>query len=119
MEKNKTYIRFEVKDDKGKNMGGLFRGLNKLLKDLWEDDNYLYDELNEPLSELEYLTIYPDGITDSKTKFAYTQDFYYEHEELFKDIEYVLNELDWELIMITLDRPNNVVYEDENQIAYI
>ncbi len=119
MEKSKAYIRFEVRDDKGKNMGGLFRGLNKLLKDLWEEDDCHYDELNEPLSQLEYLTIYPDGITDSRTKFAYTQDFYYTYEDLFGDIEYVLNELDWELVMIPLDRPNNIVYEDENQIAYI
>lgn len=114
-----TYHRFEVVDDQGINQGGIFRGLNKLLNELWNEDSLLYDELNEPLSELEYLTPYPDGLEDTRIKFAYKSKFYTDNSELFDDIEYTLNELGWNIVKVDISKPSNIVYEDESQIAYI
>lgn len=86
---------------------------------MWDDDSWLYDDLNTPVSKLEYLTPNPTNITDPETKFAYKQSFYNENEELFEDIEYTLNELEWSLVTIELKRPANIVYEDQVQIAFI
>ena len=113
------YYRFEVRDSYGQNRGGIFRGLNNLIQELWDDDSWLYDDLNTPVSKLEYLTPNPTNITDPETKFAYKQSFYNENEELFEDIEYTLNELEWSLVTIELKRPANIVYEDQVQIAFI
>lgn len=114
-----SYIRFEVLDENGINQGGLFRGLNNLLKDLWEQDAWEYDDLNYPLSELESLTPYPENLSDKRIKFAYTRKFVNEHQELFADIEYVLNNLGWELDTISISDPSNIIYEDNTQIAYM
>lgn len=113
------YYRFEVIDEYGENKGGIFRGLNMLIKQLWDEDNYLYDDLNNPISELEYLTPCPKNINDAKTIFAYKEKFYNENKELISDINYVLNELGWKLKTIKMNRPTNIVYEDEVQIGYI
>lgn len=112
------YVRFEVVDENGNVQGGLFRGLNQLLKNMWDEDNYLYDELNEPLSKLEYITPYPENIENSKTKFAYSHKFYKDNIELFNDIESVLNELGWTIKNYSFNKPSNIVYEDDIQIAY-
>ena len=113
------YYRFEVIDEYGENKGGIFRGLNMLIKQLWDEDNYLYDDLNNPISELEYLTPCPKNINDAKTIFAYKEKFYNENKELISDINYVLNELGWKLKTIKMNRPTNIVYEDDVQIGYI
>lgn len=116
---NDMYYRFEVFDDKGQNKGGIFRGLNQLLKDLWEEDSEYYDYINDPLSKLEWLTPNPENIDDINTKFAYKESFYNQNKELFEDIEYALSEIGWELATIELSRPNTIIYEDNTQIAYI
>ena len=79
----------------------------------------MYDDLNNPISELEYLTPCPKNINDAKTIFAYKEKFYNENKELISDVNYVLNELGWKLKTIKMNRPTNIVYEDDVQIGYI
>lgn len=113
------YYRVEVFDNNFKEQGGLFRGLGKLLKDLWDNDNDYYDDINEPLSRLEYLTPYPDGLDDTKIKFAYKQDFWNDIIEEIEDIKISIAKVDWSLKVSKLQQPSNIIYEDYAQIAYI
>ena len=112
------YVRMEVIDSNGEVVGGLFRGLKQLLDDLWESDDPMYDDLNEPLSRLEYITPYPDGLDSKGAKFAYTKEFYQDNIEEFKDIEYVLLELGWDIVTKEINDVNEILYEDDIQIAY-
>lgn len=118
-EENQAYYRVEVFDDNGNAQGGLFRGIGKLLKKLWDEDDELYDYINEPLSKLEYMTPYPSGLDNPKIKFAYKHDFLIKIIEDIKDIEANLNEIDWSINITKLSLPPNIVYEDDVQIAYI
>lgn len=114
-----TYYRCEVFDDNNTLRGGLFRGLKRLLDNLWEADDERYEYINEPLSYLEYKTPYPDGLDDAKIKFAYKHDFYSKHIEYFWDIEEELKKLGWSMSIIKIDKPEKIVYEDDVQIAYL
>ena len=114
-----TYYRIAVIDDSGNLKGGLFRGLNDLVKDLYDNDDPFYDNINDPLSELEYMTYYPEGFENSKAIFAYKPDKYEELSEIILDLKAELNEIGWDLIISKINRPENIVYEDEEQIAYI
>ena len=81
------YIRMEVINSNGEVVGGLFRGLKHLLDDLWESDDPIYDDLNEPLSRLEYITPYPNSLDNKGAKFAYTKEFYQDNIEEFNLIQ--------------------------------
>ena len=113
------YYRISVTDDLGKNRGGLFRGLNQLIKDLYNNDDPFYDNINDPLSELEYLTYYPKDFDNSKAIFAYKSDKYEELSETILELKAELNKIGWDLIISKINRPENIVYEDAEQIAYI
>lgn len=113
------YVRMEVINPDGKVVGGLFRGLKYLLDDLWESDDPMYDDLNEPLSRLEYITPYPNNLDNKGAKFAYTKEFYQDNIEEFKDIEYVLSELGWDITMTSIDNVDKILYRDDVQIAYL
>ena len=114
-----AYYRISAVDDSGNEVGGLFRGLNSLVKQLWNEDNPLYDEINDPLSQLEYATMFPENFENSSARFAYKEWKYKELYETILDLKYALNQVDWDLKISTIDRPSNIVYEDSEQIAYI
>ena len=113
------YYRITVIDESGNNVGGLFRGLNNLVNDLYNNDDPLYDNINEPLSRLEYNTTYPEKFEDSNAIFAYKESKYNEIKEDILDLKAELNQIGWDVVITKLDRPHNVVYEDTDQIAYI
>ena len=113
------YYRITVIDDLGNDKGGLFRGLNQLIKDLYNNDDPFYDNINDPLSELEYLTYYPKDFNESKAIFAYKSNKYQGLENTILDLKAELNEIGWDLNISTIDRPMNIIYEDDEQIGYI
>lgn len=113
-----TYFRVEVFND-GKHVGGLFRGLNDLINDLYEADDPYYDYLNDPLSYLEYKTTFPKNFDNKDAIFAYKEGKYEELEETILDLQYALNEIGWDIKIKEISRPKNIVYEDDEQIAYI
>lgn len=119
LEETSAYYRIEVFNEDGEYQGGIFRGTNKLLKALWDADDWHYDNINEPLSRLEYATPYPDGLDDPKIKFAYKQSFYISYEEDLKDLEAELNEVGWSMKINKMQRPVEIIYEDDTQIAYV
>jgi hypothetical protein len=119
LEEASNYYRIEVFDENDEPQGGIFRGTNKLLKALWDADDWRYDNINEPLSKLEYATPYPEGLDDPKIKFAYKQNFYTNNEEDLKDLEAELSEVSWSMNINKIQRPAKVVYEDDTQIAYV
>ena len=114
-----TYYRITVIDDSGKLKGGLFRGLNHMIKDLYDKDDPFYDNINYPLCKLEYMTYYPKDFENSKAIFAYKSDKYEELKETILDLKAELNKIGWDLIISKINRPENIVYEDAEQIAYI
>lgn len=114
-----AYYRITVIDKSGNNVGGLFRGLNNMVKDLYDKDDPFYDNINYPLSELEYMTYYPKDFENSKAIFAYKSDKYEELEEIILELKAELNKISWDLIISKINRPENIVYEDAEQIAYI
>lgn len=111
------FYRITVINPDGKE-AGLFRGLNKLLKRLWDNDDEIYDEINYPLSELEELTHYPENFNNKRAIFAYKEDKFNQIKDTLLELEYVLNALHWEVKITKIRRPGKVVYEDEDQIAY-
>ena len=113
------YYRITVIDDLGNDKGGLFRGLNQLIKDLYNNDDPFYDNINDPLSELEYLTYYPKDFNESKAIFAYKYSKYQELENTILDLKAELNEIGWDLNISIIGRPKNIIYEDDEQIGYI
>ena len=116
---NDKYYRIEILNEKNNLVGGLFRGLNDLINDLWDADDPLYDYINSPLSELEYKTYYPKDFLYTDAIFAYKENKYKELEETILDLQYALNEIGWNLAIKIINRPENIVYEDDEQIAYI
>ena len=111
------FYRITVINPDGKE-AGLFRGLNKLLKRLWDNDDEIYDEINYPLSELEELTHYPENFNNKRAIFAYKEDKFNQIKDTLLDLEYALNAIHWEVKITKIRRPDKVVYEDEDQIAY-
>ena len=116
---NDKYYRIEVLNEKDNLVGGLFRGLNDLINDLWDADDPLYDYINNPLSELEYKTYYPKDFLYTDAIFAYKENKYKELEETILDLKAELNSIGWDLDIKIINRPENIVYEDDQQIAYI
>lgn len=113
------YYRIEALDEDREVVGGLFRGLNNLINQLYYDDNPFYDNLNDPLSELEYETTFPKGFNQVDAVFAYKEDKYLKLRETILDLKAELNQLGWDLDIKEINRPSNIVYEDDEQIAYI
>ena len=111
------FYRITVINPDGKE-AGLFRGLNKLLKRLWDNDDEIYDEINYPLSELEELTHYPENFNNKRAIFAYKEDKFNQIKNTLLDLEYILNAIYWEVKITKIRRPDKVIYEDEDQIAY-
>lgn len=116
--KDEHFYRVEVFND-NIYVGGLFRGLNDLINDLYDADDPLYDYINNPLSELEYKTYYPKDFLYTDAIFAYKENKYKELEETILDLKAELNSIGWDLDIKIINRPENIVYEDDQQIAYI
>lgn len=116
--KDEHFYRVEVFND-NIYVGGLFRGLNDLINDLYDADDPYYDYLNDPLSELEYKTTFPKNFDHKDVIFAYKENKYKELEETILDLQYALNEIGWDLKVREIAKPKNIIYEDDEQIAYI
>ena len=103
----------------GEKLGGLFIETGKLLKQLWDDDDEHYDDINHFLSKLEYLLDVPDlDYKNNKYNFAFKKSTITpEIREIIDDLDYYLNELDYEVIEETTETAN-IEYEDDIQFAY-
>lgn len=103
----------------GEKLGGLFIETGKLLKQLWDDDDEHYDDINHFLSKLEYLLDVPDlDYKNNKYNFAFKKSAITpEIREIIDDLDYYLNELDYEVIEETTETAN-IEYEDDIQFAY-
>jgi len=113
-EKNTDYYRLELKDDLNNNLG-------KFFNPIWE---LIYsDEENEDLEELEDLVIElqnKHAVVDkwfNDVKFAFTKNFFDENKELINEISNIIDSFGWKLA-ITKVSPKNIIYTDNDQIAY-
>ena len=118
------FYRITVINPDGKE-AGLFRGLNNLMDDLWdrslEDDDAeeAWEEINEPLSILNEYTKNPDNFPQNTNAiFAYKENTFNKFEQQFEDLKYGLNLVGWNLKITKIYRPDKIIYEDDDQIAY-
>lgn len=115
------YKRYSIIDNNGKNLGGLFNGVWSIIyKDY--DSNILQDTAEALESQIDYLMEehkQPEKMFDDDVHFAFSNDFIEEHKHSFENIKCYLERLHCKLNVEDIDRNNvDVVYEDENQIAY-
>lgn len=116
---NEDYYRFTIKNEHGRDMGSFFRVIDKILTPYYDETSPLYD-INYDMYEIELDTpIPPDDKITRNTQFAYKKSFVDKHKEEFEDLETNLKEIGYGLITNKFKRPDNIVYEDDVQIAYI
>lgn len=103
----------------GSKIGGLFTATGKLLKQLWDEDDEHYDDINYHLSQLEDLFDVPDlDYKNNNYNFAFKKSFITDEvREIINNLNFYLNEIDYEIIEETVDAPN-IEYQDDNQFAY-
>ena len=103
----------------GSKIGGLFTATGKLLKQLWDEDDEHYDDINYHLSQLEDLFDVPDlDYKNNNYNFAFKKSFITDEvREIIDNLNFYLNEIDYEIIEETIDVPN-IEYQDDNQFAY-
>ena len=113
------YYRFTTKDAFGDNMGGLFSSVWKYIYSAEDYDDYEDDELEDLIDKLQDDHEVPSEWLGEKVNFAFSKEFVERHSQDFKRIEELLNEGDWSLVKTEVEKNKvNVIYEDENQIAY-
>ena len=116
---NTIYYRYELKDAFGDNCGGLFNS-----KALWNliYSNDDYDECAEELEELidtlqDDHTVPTEWLGDN-VKFAFKKSFVDKHVREINRIDDLLKEFSHSLVVVKVC-PTHIVFEDDNQIAYI
>lgn len=115
------YYRFTIKDEGNQDMGGFFMALNNILGDAYDyEEGSDFASLDADMYELELDTpIPPESKITDDTTFAYKKSFIDSHKKEFNNIRKDLRKLGYKLISTKLERPSNVIYEDDVQIAYI
>lgn len=116
------YIRLFLGKD-GEKIGGLFIETGKLLKRLYDEDNPTYDDINYYLGQLEVVMDVPDlDYKSNNYGFAFKTDFINEGaiSSIIDDLNYYLNLVNYEIISEVISiMPNDIVHQDDIQIAYI
>lgn len=103
----------------GNKIGGLFIETGKLLKQLWNEDNEYYDDINYYLSQLEDKMNVPElDYNNNKYNFAFKKSFITnENKEIINNLNYYLNQVGYEIIEEQVNN-SNIEYEDDVQFAY-
>ena len=126
-----TYYRLVVNDPDyqlsktGK--AGLFTGVGIILEciDDWCEDedeaDEIYDELTQIFNILEReLANPPSNKIPKEAKFAYKEDTYNKYFDYFDELDDIIRSLDMGFsIEIEEVQPNEIIWEDKDQIAYI
>ena len=116
---NEDYYRFTIKNRNGRDMGSFSRVISKLLPSYYDENSPLYD-IDYDMYTIELDTpIPPDDKITKDARFAYKRSFVDKHKEEFEDLELNLKEIGYGLITKKFKRPDNIIYEDDVQIAYI
>ncbi len=114
--KNDKYYRFTIKDKNGRDTDTFFTAIEGVLKPYVEDEDILYFFIDD-LDILADATPVPDK--DIKNaKFAYKKSFVDDYKDVFEDLEHWLKKEGYGLITKVIEKPSDIVYEDEVQIAY-
>ena len=118
---NEDYYRFTIKDEGNQDMGGFFRALNTILGDAYDyEEGSDFASLDADMYELELDTpIPPEAKITDGTTFAYKKSFIDSHKKEFDNIRRDLENLGYKLVPTKIKKPNNIIYEDDVQIAYI
>ena len=103
----------------GSKIGGLFTATGKLLKQLWDEDDEHYDDINYYLDQLEDLFDVPDlDYRNNNYNFAFKKSFITDEvREIIDNLNFYLTEIGYEVIEETIDTPN-IEYQDDKQFAY-
>ena len=110
------YYRLEIIDAFGENCGGLF-GSNALWDLVYEDgeeDEYLADLIDE----LQDAHKVPDKWLGSNARFAFKRKFFDKYKITIDKLAKYLSEFSYQLSIKEVS-PSNIVFEDDDQIAYI
>lgn len=127
------YYRIIVKDPEqwfSKGQMGLFTGCGAIIDNVYdwllesgdEDEaDEIHDNLDETLSILERDLGYPPKeLITKEVLFAYKEDTYNKYFHLFDEIDDILRSLDMGFSLeIKEVVPNKIIWEDEDQIAFI
>lgn len=125
---NIKYYRYEISDDKQHiKIGGLFKGINKVLEEIDKEASYGnvqaiqdYEYIDRLISKLEYNLKSPK-IENSKAIFYYNELERNKIVSQLLEIQQVLNDYYYNMdeeILVNPDR-SRVVYEDKQQIAIL
>lgn len=109
------YYRLEIIDAFGENCGGLFgsNALWDLVYDDGEEDEYLADLIDE----LQDNHTVPDKWLGSNARFAFKKNFFNKYKSTIDKLAKYLSEFSYELLIKEVSPPN-IVFEDDDQIAY-
>ncbi len=113
VESNQRYYRLEVEG-----LGGLFRTAEQIIGSGYIEEDTPEYWINSDIYDLEMKLGDAPVINNPNAKFAYTEHGFSQIQDEIKDLEYNLNLLGYKLKIIKVE-PNEIIYEDENQIAYL
>ena len=112
------FYRFTCKDAFGDDVGGLFNSVWKYIysaEDYDEEDCELEDVIDDLMNAHE---VHGEWLGED-VRFAFSKEFVDKHIQEFNKVDELLKEGDWSLVKQEIDKNKvDVVYEDENQIAY-
>lgn len=115
------YFRYYIFDSYNKkNVGGLFRGINAVLKVI-EDEYNGYDDvedINRLISELEYMIDSPK-ITRKDIVFYYTEHGNEKAIALIKEINELLKDYNYVIKVDIATNVGKIIYRDSEQVAVI
>ena len=115
------YFRYYIFDSYNKkNVGGLFRGINAVLKVI-EDEYNGYDaaeDINRLISELEYMIDSPK-ITRKDIVFYYTEHGNEKAIALIKEINELLKDYNYVIKVDITTNVGKIIYRDSEQVAVI
>lgn len=126
-----TYYRIIINDPdcqfSGTGQAGLFTGVGMILEciDIWCEDedeaDEIYDNLNDIFNILEReLANPPSDKIPQEAKFAYKEDTYNKYFPLFDEVDDILRSLDMGFNLEIIEvNPNQIIWEDDDQIAYL
>ena len=115
------YFRYYIFDSYNKkNVGGLFRGINAVIKVI-EDEYNGYDDaedINRLISELEYMIDSPK-ITRKDIVFYYTEHGNEKAIALIKEINELLKDYNYVIKVDITTNVGKIIYRDSEQVAVI
>jgi hypothetical protein len=119
--KQKVYYRYVIYDSyNGEILGGLFRGINKVLDILNEEKAYEdYEDIDALEGKLEYILRYPDINDTDNLVFYYTETGNAKAEQTINEMNDILSSHNIVIKKFELRNPSNIVYKDIDQIAIV